>query len=114
MDSHLIYTVSDSKKNKIVWDKVTPESEWIYIFNANNEISEKLVIDNINCHFINDLLFIVSTRQLSKQISKKGINKEIIQLLVDQNILIWDADFVKAMEFNKIGTMRCGKLKSDN
>jgi hypothetical protein len=45
------------------------------------------------------------------QVSKSSIEQVIDGLLGFQNFLIWDANFKKVMEFNKIGTLRYGQLK---
>jgi hypothetical protein len=110
MDSHLIYTASDSMKNKVNWIKVTPDSEWFY-FGINDEIKKKSLVNAIDNHFAEDTLYVAFTRKESFQTSKRDIAKTIDNLLGFQDFFIWDTDFKKVMEFNKIGTLRCGQLK---
>ncbi|QEC76398.1 hypothetical protein [Mucilaginibacter ginsenosidivorax] len=107
-DPHLIYAVADSKKNKITWTKYTADSEWLYLGEFAN-INRNLVIDAINAHFSEETLYVVTTRNGSRPVTKYTIEEDILSLLFIHNFTIWDAAFIQVIEFNKIGTMRCGQ-----
>lgn len=111
MDSHLIYNASKALKNKITWDRVTADSEWIHIGTANT-IRKEFIIDAIINHFTDNVLLIASTRKESVQIIKGNIGNVIDGFLANNNFIIWDTTFKKAIEFNAIGTMRCGQLNT--
>ena len=94
-------------QRKVNWTRVTPDSEWIF-FGTSDIINKDLIVNTINNHFADDKLYIAFTRKESMPSNKKDIEKAIDGFLGFQNFLIWDTGFKKAMEFNKIGTMRCG------
>jgi ABC-type uncharacterized transport system involved in gliding motility auxiliary subunit len=110
-DSHLIYNASDKIKYKVTWNKVTRDSEWVY-FGSTDKINKELVINAINNHFADDILYVVFTRNESTRTTIENIKNAIDGFLGVQNFLIWDTDFKKAIEFNKIGTLRCGQLNA--
>lgn len=111
MDSHLIYSASDAIRNKITWVRVTPDTEWIY-FGSDGDIDKQLVINTIYGHFRGNIVYIAFNRKESLQLLKQNIEKEISRLLGLENFLIWDDDFKKVIEFNRIGTMRCGEFST--
>ncbi len=108
MDSRLIYESSVTMKQKINWDKVG-DSEWIY-FGAGDELNIELVIITIDSSFSDEILNIALTRKGSFQTDKKLIKSSIINLLNASDFIIWDTSFSRAIEFNKIGIFRQGKL----
>ncbi|WP_143065357.1 hypothetical protein [Mucilaginibacter sp. OK283] len=100
--------MADSKKNKIIWTKYTAGSEWLYWGDIDN-MNRKLVTDAINVHFSEETLYIVTTRIGSRPATKYTVEEDILSLLCVHNFTIWDKAFKQVIEFNKIGTMRCGQ-----
>ncbi len=95
-------------KQKANWDKVG-DSEWIY-FGAGDEVNTELVMTTIDSYFSDEILNIALTRKGSFQSDKKLIKSSITSLLNTSDFIIWDSSFSKAIEFNKIGIFRHGKL----
>ncbi|MBK7292048.1 MAG: hypothetical protein KBF82_13320 [Chitinophagaceae bacterium] len=112
MESKLIYIASEKLKGKIKWPKVS-DGEWIY-FGAGNEIKNDIVIEKINSHFSEQLLYVSWTRQDSFQTNRKEVFENIKHILGVQDFVIWNSSFSKAIEFNKIGVLRCGKADMSN
>lgn len=108
MNSRLIYTANERMKREIFWSKVT-DTEWIY-YGIADEIDYSIVIKNINAHFSDALLYISSTRQESFETTKNNILKATKNILGYQDFVIWNQSFDRAIEFNKIGVLRCGKI----
>ena len=81
-------------------------------FGDSNDANTMLVINTINSHFTDEILYIALTRKKSTVTARKKIKQAIDNLAGFDNFLIWDAYFKKAIEFNRIGTLGCGELKN--
>ena len=108
MDSKLIYIANEKMKSQVDWPKTT-DSEWIY-FGAASEVNFDIVRQKINSHFTEQLLYISSTRQDSFQTNKENALENIKHILGVQDFVVWNSSFTKAIEFNKIGVLRCGTV----
>ena len=109
MDSKLLYSGSEGMKHKVSWNRITSESEWTYIGEGSN-INMTMVLNSINCHFSNPLLYVCWTRQNSFEATKEHVEIGIKELLGRQDFFIWDSKFKLVIEFNKIGVMRLGQV----
>ena len=96
---------------KVTWEKVTLDSEWIYI-GAENEINKQLVINTIFKQLSGDVLHFALSRPNSISINKSEMDKILFGLLSGGSFLIWDINLKKVVELNSIGTMRCGQINS--
>ncbi len=106
MDTRIIYEASETMKLKANWDKFG-ESEWIH-FGTGSKVNIELVNKSIDQFFVDNILYLATTRKESIEISKNDIKESIISLLGKSDFFIWDAQFQKVIEFNKIGVYRQG------
>ncbi|MGH2666652.1 hypothetical protein [Flavobacterium sp.] len=104
MDSRIIYETNKTFHNKIEWLITLPksESEWIYL-NSENSIQEI-----IESYFESEILFVSLTRNESFQTEKTNIVGKIKDYIKNQDFSIWNQEFSKVLEFNKIGIYRKG------
>jgi len=110
LESRLIYIVSHNQ-NKIEWLNVTVENgAWIYIGNGD-ELRKEFINKSIDEYFVDSRLYIAWTRNGSKQVPKKNIVYAINNILGSENFSIWDTNFKRVIEFNKMGVMRFGEVK---
>ena len=107
MDSRIIYSASEKMKGEIYWPKLT-DTEWIY-FGSSDEINEELVSERINSHFSDSDLYVAWTRDKSFESTKQNIIERMGNILGSENFIVWNSAFTEAIEFNKIGVLRCGK-----
>ena len=109
MDSRIIYEANKTYHNTIEW--LTPstksESEWIYL-NFEETKSENLIQEIIESFFESEILFVSLTRNESFQTEKTNIVVKIKEYLTIQEFTIWNQEFSKVLEFNKIGIYRKG------
>ena len=108
MDSKLLHIVSERMKSKIIWPK-DEHLGWTYI-GAGNEVKYDLVLELINKHFSDELLYVCCTRQKSFAVEKRNILNDAKTLIGNANFIIWDISFSKAIEFNNIGVLKCGSV----
>ena len=112
MESKLIYTASEAMKLKIFWTKVAEDSEWTY-FGDDIEINRNIVNESINNYFPNDKsLYISWKRQQSFEANKIETIELIEKLLGKESFFVWNTQFKKVIEFNRIGVMRRGQVNS--
>lgn len=109
MESRLIYESNKIYINKIIWSIFRNESEWIFL-DIDKETDEKKLQKIINENFHEENLYFVTTRNDSVQISKKDISKKIAENFRHINIIIWNDNFKKVIEFNKNGVFRIGNI----
>jgi hypothetical protein len=105
MNSKLIFAASDKMKYKVHWPKVTTETEWIY-FGVDTEINKDIVSKSVIAHFSDSPVYIAVTRKTSFETDMLNVLNSIESILVVSNFIIWDKNFSKAIEFNKIGVLR--------
>ena len=104
MDSRIIYESNKTYHYKIEWlmPTIGSESEWIYLNNENS------IQEMIESYFDSEILFVSFTRNESFQTEKTNILGKIKEYLKTQNFSIWNKEFSKVLEFNKIGIYRKG------
>ncbi len=109
MDSRIIYEAYKTHHSNIEWlmPSIKSESEWIYL-NFEETNSKKITQEIIDSFFESEILFVSITRNESFQTEKTNINTKIEEYLKNQNFSIWNQEFNKAIEFNKIGIYRKG------
>ena len=110
MDSRLIYAASERMTSHIVWTKET-ETEWIY-FGADKDVNLEKVSKIIDGHFSESILLVCWTRQGSFETNKDDILITTRNILGYHDFVIWNSSFDHAIEFNKIGVLRCGQVGS--
>jgi hypothetical protein len=103
MESHLIYIASSRMKGVAHWN------EWIYC-GVGDDIKEDVINKAINEYFHDSILYFVSDRKESSEMNKQNILKRIKKELGQDELFLWDVNFKKVIEFNKIGTMRSGLI----
>ena len=109
MESRLIFETDKTYKDKIEWIKPseTSESEWIYLSFVDG-LYEKVFLDLINEYLNSDILYIVISRKNSFEIKKEHIISEVKEHLENVDFTIWNQEFNKVIEFNKIDIYRKG------
>jgi hypothetical protein len=109
MDSRIIYESNKTYHNKIEWlmPSTKTESEWIYL-NIEETNSEKFIQELIESFLESEILFVSVTRNESFQTEKTNIIAKIKEYLKSQDFSIWNQEFSKVLEFNKIGIYRKG------
>ena len=115
MDSRLIYESSKIYLKKIEWLKssIKSESEWIYL-NFEEIVDEKIIYDFIDNYIDSETLFIVKSRKESFETGKKNVFAEIKRFLKTDDFVIWNQNFERVIEFNKIGICRKGEKPAYN
>ena len=105
MESRLIYESSKTFESKIKWTrKPNAESEWSFFDLKQPDIIEYL----INDFFIADTLHISLGRQDSYTLDKSEVYVKVKPLIGQSDFKIWNEDFRKTIEVNKIGVYRTG------
>lgn len=109
MDSRLIYEANKTYHNKIEWlmPSNKSESEWIYI-NFEEINSENFIQEIAESFLKSEILFVSLTRNESFQTEKTNIIAKIKEYLGIQDFSIWNQEFSKVLEFNKMGIFRKG------
>ena len=109
MDSRIIYESNKTYYNKVEWlmPSIKSESEWIYL-NFEETKSEIIIQEIIESFFESEILFVSLTRNESFQTEKTNINTKIKEYLKSENFSIWNQEFSKVLDFNKIGIYRKG------
>lgn len=109
MDSRLIYSATDTLKHKLNWNK-NEDEEWIH-FGTGKEIDSKKILKKITEHFTDDEIYIVYSR------TESGLLKDnqdlFYSLLGNKNFFLWNKELTKAMEFNYVGILRYGEIKTN-
>lgn len=105
MESRLIYESSKIIESKIIWTRIpNAESEWIYFDLSQPEKIEYL----INDFFIADTLHISIGRHDSYTDEKSEVYTKVKTLIGQIDFKIWNENFTKTIEINKIGVYRTG------
>lgn len=104
MEPHIIYSATSHLKGRATW------SEWVYCGTGDNT-NEDIITRAINDYFQDPILYFVSNRKESGEISKLDISERIKKELSQTELFIWDTKFIKVIEFNKIGVMRNGLVQ---
>ncbi len=109
MESRLIYESSKTFESKVKWTrKPNTESEWIFFDLTQSDTIEFL----INDFFIADNLHVSLGRHDSYSLNKIETFKAIKSLIGQVDFKIWNDNFTKTIEINKIGVYRTGYTSS--
>jgi hypothetical protein len=103
MESALIYSVGSHMKNIANW------SAWVYC-GIEDDIKEDVIENAVNEFFPDRMLYLVTNRKASGEVNKQDILERIKKGLGQNDFFIWDINFKKVIEFNKIGVMRNGLI----
>lgn len=88
--------------------KVSDYSEW-YCIGEGEEFDSELAQSKINDFFSQALLYLVTDRHQSKEISKTNAPKEIQNALIKfPELTIYNKNFNRYITFNKIGIAKQG------
>lgn len=93
-----------------MWQRnYSADSEWFYI--GDDTLKLNSLIDLV---FADEQpLYLVTDRHSSKQLSKSETFENTKNLLEKTQFSIWDLNFKKVIEFNKIGVYRIGEQRKD-
>jgi hypothetical protein len=91
---------------------MTNWNEWIYC-GIGDDTKEDVIDNMINEYFQHSVLYFVSNRKESCEINKQNILERIKKELGQNELFVWDVNFKKVIEFNKIGVMRSGLVPTD-
>ena len=112
MDTRLIFESHKTFKPKINWTEANnTESEWTTFDLTREELIQHLY-KVITDFFIADTLHVAIDRNNSFTIDKQNILEKIRALLNVSDFNIWNEQFTKTMEFNKIGVYRTGIISN--
>ncbi len=110
MDSKNIYISTQTFKKKVSWLANGTDSEWNFI--GNDLIKLKLLIDSF---FEKEQRFyFVTDRHHSSEEEKIKIYEYSSLLIEKQDFSIWNRQFNKVIEFNKIGVYRIGNYNQNS
>ncbi len=80
-------------------------SEWVYC-GVGDDMKEDVISKAVSEYFKDSIFYFISTRKESKEVNKKNVLEKIKKGLEVNEIFLCDANFKKAIWFNKIGVMR--------
>ena len=106
METRLIHKTSQKIQQKIEWIKLG-ETEWQYC-GAVDEVKWDVITEAIGNFFDGNRLLVAITRNDSFEIGKENLLSSLQQHVGSSNFFIWSEDFLKVIEFNKIGVFRRG------
>jgi hypothetical protein len=110
MDSRLLYSATETLKNKLTWIPINGE-EWLH-FGTDLREPFSVIKGYIDKHLGLQDVYIVTNRTESRKLNDKEIENVINEIAGKENFLLWDIDLTKAIDFNKIGILRQGILKN--
>lgn len=106
MQSRLIYKKSKALQPKINWIKPA-ETEWLYC-GAEGEVKFGVVENEINNFFDGSKFYVATARKDSFGSTQENLLQSITSLVGVANFFVWDEQFQRVMEFNKIGVLQKG------
>lgn len=109
MDSRLLYSATETLKNKLIWIPIDGE-EWQH-FGTDLREPYSVIKEYIEKHLGLKNIYIVTNRTESRQLINEEIEKVINNIAGKENFILWDIDLTKSIEFNKIGILRQGIIK---
>lgn len=109
MDSRLLYSATETLKDKLKWIPKDGE-EWQH-FGTDLKEPFSVIREYVEEHLGLENVYIVTNRTESRQLINKEIENVINEIAGKENFLLWDIDLTKAIEFNKIGILRQGIIK---
>ena len=108
MESRLIYESNKTYLNHVEWIKAeNAGSEWSFFGNDENigEIQIRKILDE---NFDDENLYFVFSRNESSEMNKNELVKKISKVFRYYNFTVWNNNFRKVIEFNKVGIYRNG------
>ena len=108
MESKLIHKAANYVKSQVIWEnQSSSESEWMYI-GLGDEIKKKLILEELDKIFDDEIVFLVKGRETSKIIQRESFEEELSRN-VGLNFQLCNEKFTKFAEFHEAGIMRVGK-----
>jgi hypothetical protein len=106
MEADLLFNLTKKLKGKIDWQQLNGE-EWFH-FGQGSSIKINTVQKLISNHFENSEIYFVFDRKLSGLLIEKEhfFNSK----LGNENFHLWNKEFSKVIEFNRVGIMRLGNI----
>jgi hypothetical protein len=107
-DSRLLFETNKTYINKVEWIDIDNNgSEWKYLGIDENidETDIKFIINEI---FKTDNFNLIISRSESFNIDKNELITKVLNIFRSTDFTIWDSDFNKIVEYNKIGIYRIG------
>ena len=106
MDSRLIHKTSEHLKHDIDWLK-PGESEWIYC-GSEGEVNFDMIKNELGTFFNEGKYYVVTTRAGSYETDSGTLLGSVSDKIGVIDFYIWNENFQKVVEFNKIGVFRKG------
>lgn len=107
-DSRLLFETNKTYINKVEWiDFDNNGSEWKYL-GIDENINETDIESIINKFFKTDNFNLIISRNESLNIDKNELLTKVLKIFRSTDFTIWDTNFNKIVEFNKIGIYRIG------
>lgn len=108
--STYIYIKSQHLRTKLEFI-IYGDTEWIY-FGAAEEANLAKIAKEINNWFNNVQLYVSLTRNDSFLTDKSKFIENVNNIIGHKDFLVWDTDFQRCIEFNRIGVFRAGKISN--
>ena len=108
MDSRLLYQATKALSCKLDWLNSGTE-EWIH-FGTSKQVNQNLVAQKIGEHLGSEDIYLTFERTNSGLISNPETEKLFEEILGNNSFFLWNTQLDKAIEFNRIGTLRLGTL----
>ena len=108
MDSRLLYKATEALSTKLNWTN-SGKQEWIH-FGTGEQVNRTLVNQKIDEHFGDSDFYLTFERNNSGLISDPEIRVLFNNILGTNNFFLWNTQLNKAIEFNRIGTLRLGTI----
>ncbi len=108
MDSRLLYKATEALSHKLDWHNSGTE-EWIH-FGTGERVNRNLVTIKISEHLGNEDIYLVFESTNSGPLTNPETEKLFNRILGNNSFFLWNAQLDKAIEFNRIGTLRLGTL----
>ena len=111
MESRIIYETDKTYLNKVSWAKSenSSESEWRYL--NPESLAEKDLEEIFNASFSGESVYLINSRNDSKELFKKNLFSEIKSMYGKMEFRIWNENFENVVEF-KLEVYRKGEKAS--
>jgi len=113
LDSRLIYESNKTYIRKVQWTRPNenPESEWLYLGLAD-ELKKDLAFKILDEHFADDGIYLSHERGDSFQTTITDFKAKVDKYIGTLDFTLWDLNFSKVIQFNKVGILRRGTTTS--
>ncbi|MBV4357614.1 hypothetical protein [Pinibacter aurantiacus] len=108
MESRLIYEANKKSIGKVEWIEHAG-GEWAYC-GVKEDFRRELVEAELSSFFNQDVFYFSKTRKDSFTRMKQELMLHIEEMIGVNEFCIWNDEFKRVMEFNKIGTFRKGEF----